>query len=161
LEKAELIPFEQAIQAGVAAIMPGHLLCPGLDPDQPATFSPAIIQGLLRQQLGFDNVVISDDLCMGALAAWGGIEQRGIAAMKAGVDILLSAQEKVDVLIAALAKGVNDGEIPEQQVKQAIARIRLLKDKYPYRGIGDLTGLRQGQDVAFSQELFQKVKDEV
>jgi hypothetical protein len=74
--------------------------------------------------------------------------------------MLLSAQEKVDGLIAALAKGVNDGEIPEQQVKQAIARIRRLKGKYPYRGIGDLSGLRQGQDIAFAQELFQKVKDE-
>ena len=160
LERAELIPFQQAIQAEVAAVMPGHLLCPALDAEQPATFSPSIIQGLLRQTLGFDGVVISDDLCMGALAQWGGIEERGIAALKAGVDILLSGQEKADALLAALDNGVKTGDIPGERVKEAVARILKLKGKYPYRGIGDLTGLRGEAAVAFSQELFQKVADE-
>jgi beta-N-acetylhexosaminidase len=161
LEHAELIPFQQAIQAGVAAVMPGHLLCPALDPKQPATFSPPIIEELLRRRLDFDGLVISDDLCMGALSQWGGIAVRGSTALKAGVDILLSGQEKVHGLLAALEKGVKSGEIPEQRVKQAIARIRRFKEQYPYRGRGDLTGLRQEADLAFSQELFQRVKDEV
>jgi beta-N-acetylhexosaminidase len=157
LEKAELLPFQQAIQVGVAAVMPGHLLCPALDREQPATFSPTIIQDLLRQQLGFDGVVISDDLCMGALAQWGGIEQRGCAALKAGVDILLSGQEKVDGLLTALDKGLKSGNIPEQRVKETVARILKLKAKYPYQGRGDAAGLRQEEDVAFSQELFQRI----
>ncbi len=160
LERADLIPFQQAIQAEVTAVMPGHLLCPALDSDLPATLSPPIIQGLLRRDLGFDGVVISDDLSMGALASWGNIEERGVATLKAGVDCLLVGQEKVHGLLAALEQGVLSGEIPEERVKQALARIRRLKEKYPYRGIGNLTGLRQEEDVAFSRELFQKVKDE-
>jgi beta-N-acetylhexosaminidase len=160
LQQAELVPFEQAIQAEVASVMPGHLLCPALDAEQPATFSQPIIEVLLRQALGFDNCVISDDLSMGALSSWGGIEERGIAAFKAGVDMLLSGQEKVHGLLAALEKGVKSGAIPEQRVEQAIARILKLKKKYPYRGTGDLAGLRQQADLGFSQELFQRVEDE-
>jgi beta-N-acetylhexosaminidase len=159
LEGTELIPFQQAIETGVAAVMPGHLRCPALDAEQPATFSPSIIQGLLRQELGFDGCVISDDLCMGALSAWGGIAERGIRALKTGVDILLSGQEKVDDLLAALTKGVHNGEVPEQRVKEAVSRILKLKEKYPYQGRGDAAALRQEEDVSFSQELFQKVKD--
>ena len=159
LEQAELIPFQHAIETGVAAIMPGHLLCPALDAEQPATFSPSIIQGLLRQQLGFDAVVISDDLCMGALSAWGDIAERGVKAFKAGVDILLSGQEKVEGLLAALAKGVHNGEIPEQRVKEAVTHILKLKEKYPYQGRGDAAALQQEEDLTFSQELFQRVND--
>jgi beta-N-acetylhexosaminidase len=160
LEQAELIPFRQAIQAGVATVMPGHLLCPALDQKQPATFSQPIIEELLRQRLGFDGVVISDDLCMGALSRWGGIAERGCNAFKAGVDMLLSGQEKVHMLLTALEQEVAKGKIPEQRVKEAIARILKLKDKYPYRTGGNLAGLRQEADLAFSQDLFQKVKDE-
>jgi beta-N-acetylhexosaminidase len=157
MERAELIPFQQAVQAEVAAVMPGHLLCPAFDSEQPATLSPPIIQGLLRQALGFDNCVISDDLSMGALASWGSIEERGIAAFKTGVDCLLVGQEKVHGLLAALGQGVMSGEILEERVKEAVARIRRLKGKYPYRGQGDVTGLRQEKDLAFAQELFQRV----
>jgi beta-N-acetylhexosaminidase len=157
MAQAELIPFQQAVQATVAAIMPGHLLCPAFDSEQPATLSPPIIQGLLRQALGFDGCVISDDLSMGALASWGSIEERGIAAFKAGVDCLLVGQEKVHGLLAAMDKGVTSGEIPEERVKEAVARIRRLKGKYPYRDRGEVTGLRQEKDLAFSQDLFEKV----
>jgi beta-N-acetylhexosaminidase len=139
--------------------MPGHLLCPALDSEQPATFSPSIIQGLLRQQLGFAGCVISDDLCMGALSQWGDIAARGIKAFTAGVDILLSGQEKVDSLLTALTKGINDGDISEQRAKEAVARILKLKERYPYQGRGDAAALQQEEDLAFSQELFQRVND--
>ncbi|OGP55658.1 MAG: hypothetical protein A2Y65_02780 [Deltaproteobacteria bacterium RBG_13_52_11] len=160
LEQAELIPFQQAIQAEVAAVMPGHILSPAFDAERPATLSPSIIQGLLRQALGFDGVVISDDLCMGALASWGSIEERGCAAFKAGVDCLLVGQEKVHGLLTALDKGLKSGAIPEERIVEALARIRRLKERYPYRGRGDVARLRQEQDVAFAQELFERIKDE-
>jgi len=159
LERAELIPFQRAIQAAVAACMPGHLLCPALDPALPATFSSPIIQGLLRHDLGFDGLVISDDLCMGALDAWGGVEERGVAALKAGVDLLLAAQGPVRGLLDALERGLEDGEIPSERAQEAVARVMKLKERYPYKGIGDLAGLRQEEDLAFSQELFQRRGD--
>jgi len=157
LERAELIPFRRAVQANVAACMPGHLLCPPLDPAVPATFSSPIIQGLLRKDLGFDGLVISDDLCMGALDAWGSIEERGKAALKAGVDCLLVGKGPVQGLLDALEKGLANGEIPKERAEEAVSRILKLKKQYPYRGIGDLKGLRQEQDLAFSQKLFQRM----
>ena len=160
LERAELIPFQRAIQADVAACMTGHLLCPALDPDLPATLSPAIIQGLLRKGLGFDGVVISDDLLMGALNQWGSIEERGVEALKAGVDCLLVGEGPVQGLLAALGQGLANGDIPQKRAEEAVSRILKLKKQYPYRGIGDLKGLRQETDLAFSQELFRMVDDE-
>jgi len=160
MEGAELIPFQLAIHADVAACMPGHLLCPSLDPDLPVTLSPSIIQGLLRKDLGFDGVVISDDLLMGALASWGSIEQRGVEAVKAGVDCLLVGEGPVQGLLAALEQGLANGEIPQKRAEEAVARVMRLKERYPYKGIGDLTGLRQKTDLAFSQKLFRMVSDE-
>ncbi|MBW2038768.1 MAG: beta-N-acetylhexosaminidase [Deltaproteobacteria bacterium] len=155
MEGAELIPFQRAARSGVAAIMTGHLLCPALDPERPTTLSPPIIQGLLRQDLGFEGVVISDDLLMGALSQWGPLEQRGVEALKAGVDLLLVGGEEVDGLLETLERGVATGEIPQARAAEAVYRILRLKEQYPYRGSGDLRELRQEEDLAFSQELFQ------
>jgi beta-N-acetylhexosaminidase len=160
LEKAELIPFQMAVRAEVAAVMPGHLLCPALDPQLPATLSPAILQGLLRKDLGFDGLVLSDDLAMNALASWGTIEQRGIAAFKAGVDFLLNAKGTVQGLLDALKKGLATGEILAQRAEEALARIKQLKQRYPYQGTGDISNLRQEQDLAFAQQLFVMVGNE-
>lgn len=160
MEGADLIPFQRAVRADVAACMPGHLLCPALDPDLPATLSPAIIEGLLRTDLGFNGVVISDDLLMGALNQWGSIEERGVEALKAGVDCLLVGKGPVQGLLAALGQGLSNGEIPQKRAQEAVARIVKLKERYPYRGTGDLAGLRKEEDLAFSQDLFRMVSDE-
>jgi len=160
LEKAELIPFQMAVRAEVAAVMPGHLLCPALDPQLPATLSPSILQDLLRKDLGFDGCVLSDDLAMNALASWGTIEQRGIAAFKAGVDLLLVAKGTVQGLLDALKQGLDSGEISKERAQEACDRIRQLKERYPYQGTGDISNLRQEQDLAFAQQLFVMVGDE-
>jgi beta-N-acetylhexosaminidase len=160
LDKAELISFEGAVRAEVAAIMTGHLLCPALDPDLPATLSPPIIQGLLRKDLGFDGVVMSDDLLMGALNQWGSVEERGVKALKAGVDCLLVGKGSVRGLLKALKEGLEKGEIPQERAEEALSRIAKLKERYPYKGTGDLTSLRREEYIAFSQMLFQRIADE-
>ncbi len=159
MENAELVPFRSAVQAGVAAVMTGHLLVPSLDALNPATLSLAIIQGLLRREIGFKGAVISDDLTMDALARWGGIEERGAEALKAGVDLLLVGSGPVSGLIEALGRGVATGEIPGERAKEAIGRVLRLKERYPYKGIGDLGDLRREGDVAFSHELFREVSN--
>jgi beta-N-acetylhexosaminidase len=160
MTKAELIPFHGAVQANVAAIMTGHLLCPALDPDLPATLSPSIIDGLLRKELGFKGAVISDDLLMGALNQWGSMEERGVKSLKAGVDCLLVGKGSVQGLLEALRQGQETGEIPQERGEEALSRIAKLKERYPYRGTGDLAGLRREEDLAFSQALFQRIEDE-
>jgi beta-N-acetylhexosaminidase len=160
LEQAELIPFRMAVRAEVAAIMPGHLLCPALDPELPATLSSLIVEDLLRHDLGFEGSVLSDDLAMGALDQWGAIEQRGIAAFKAGIDFLLVAKGSVQGLLDALKKGLANGEIAAQRAKEALDRIKQLKQRYPYQGTGDISALRQEQDLAFAQQLFYMVDND-
>jgi beta-N-acetylhexosaminidase len=160
MEGAELIPFVQAVRSGVAAIMTGHLLCPTLDPELPATLSSSIIGVLLRKELGFEGTLISDDLCMGALNQWGSVEERGVMALEAGVDLLLVGKGSVQGLLDALAQGLKTGEISQERAEEAVFRIAKLKKEYPYRGTGDLTSLRWEEDLAFSQELFRRVKDE-
>ena len=160
MEGGELIPFHSAVGATVATIMTGHLLCPALDPDLPATLSPLIIQGLLRKKLGFEDVVISDDLLMGALASWGSLEERGTETLKAGVDLLLVGKGSVQGLLKALKKGLETGEISQERAEEAVSRIVKLKERYPYRGTGDLTSLQREEDLAFSQDFFRRAKDE-
>ena len=156
---AELIPFQRAVQADVAAIMTGHLLCPAIDPKLPATLSSSIIRGLLRKELGFEGALISDDLLMGALNHWGSMEERGKKALKAGVDLLLVGKGSVQGLLKALKRGLEKGDIPHERVEEAVSRIAKLKEKYPHKGKGDVKGLRQESDVAFSQALFQRIHD--
>ena len=160
MAEAELIPFNSAVGANVASIMTGHLLCPDLDPKMPATLSPLIIQGLLRKKLGFEDVVISDDLLMGALASWGSLEERGTETLKAGVDLLLVGMGSVQGLLKALKKGLETGEISQERAEEAVSRIVKLKERYPYRGTGDLTSLQREEDLAFSQDFFRRAKDE-
>jgi beta-N-acetylhexosaminidase len=157
---AELIPFHGAVGANVAAIMTGHLLCPALDPKLPATLSSSVIGGLLRKELGFEGILISDDLLMGALNQWGSMEERGVKALKAGVDCLLVGKGSVNRLLEALTQGLEIGEISQERAEEAVSRIAKRKEEYPYRGIGDLTRLRRQEDLAFSQALFQRIEDE-
>jgi len=85
---ADLVPFRLMIEAGLAAIMPAHVIYPEVD-DQPAGFSRIWLQKLLRHQLGFDGTIFSDDLCMEAAGVAGGVVERVTAALNAGCDIAL------------------------------------------------------------------------
>ena len=160
MEGVELIPFHGAVGANVAAIMTGHLLCPALDPKLPATLSYSVIEGLLRKELGFEGALISDDLLMGALNQWGSMEERGVKALKAGVDCLLVGKGTVQGLLDALKRGLTRGNIPPERAEEAVSRIAKLKEEYPYKGKGDVKGLRREEDVAFSQRLFQRIANE-
>jgi beta-N-acetylhexosaminidase len=88
LRRVELPPFRASIEAGVASIMTAHIVFPALDPDRPATLSPAVLR-ILREDLGFDGVVFSDDLEMRAVADTFPIRTRVLGALEAGVDALL------------------------------------------------------------------------
>jgi len=132
LNKLELIPFKAAIDKGVDVVMVGHILLPKIDQQYPSSMSKEIITGLLRNQLGFDGVVMTDDMTMKAITNHFNIGQATVDSVKAGNDIILIAHEFANVTTAidALKAAVKNGEISEQQINDSVRRIIQLKEKY-------------------------------
>ena len=135
----ELAPYRELINGGYAdAIMTAHIVNRNLDAAaRPATLSPAIINGLLRQELGFAGVVVSDDMQMAAIVAEYGPEEAAIAAVQAGVDVILLANQQGDYdrqrvyrVRDALLQAVADGALTEERIYQSAARILALKERY-------------------------------
>jgi beta-N-acetylhexosaminidase len=124
LDKVELYPFKQAIKAGVQAIMTAHLQLPELDPtpDTPATLSPLIITGLLREEIGFDGLIVTDAMNMGGVTTLYSPEEAALKAVQAGVDIIL-LPPKPDEVIESLIKAVRDDQISEERINISVKRI--------------------------------------
>ncbi len=127
-EQRELPPFSAAIDEGVAIVLVGHLALPQLDPSgDPATVSPVLIDGLLRQDLGFDGVVMTDALNMGAVANI----PRGdlaVASINAGIDVIL-IPPSLSAAAGGLLDAVASGAITEERLDLSVTRILRLKQK--------------------------------
>jgi len=126
LEAVELPPFAAAARAGVAAMMPAHIVYPALDPSgAPATMSRPMLTGLLRNRWGYPGLVVSDSMSMRAIVDHYGVGGAAVAAVQAGCDILLALGPEVlqQEIIEHLAVAIESGEIPGARVAQARARI--------------------------------------
>ncbi len=132
LEKLELIPFRRVIRSRVEAIMTAHIINPKLDPKYPATMSEATINGLLREELRFSKLVISDDLEMKAISDHYGPDEAAVMSIKAGCDLLIYRGDNGLPVnqIEAIAKAIESGEIPEETFNKALARIAAAKKVY-------------------------------
>ncbi|WTP60148.1 glycoside hydrolase family 3 protein [Streptomyces phaeochromogenes] len=131
LESRELVPFRAAIEAGTRAVMSAHILVPALDPVHPATLSRRILTGLLREELGYDGLIVTDGMEMQAISATYGIERGSVLAIAAGADAIcvgggLSDETTVLRLRDALVAAVRSGELPEERLADAAARVRAL-----------------------------------
>ena len=115
LEAIELAPF-RALAPSLKAIMTAHVVYPALDPKWPATFSREIVTHLLREEIGFSGIIVSDDLEMGAVAAHHPPEERGILAVAAGVDLLLVCRTQ------AVWEAVYEGLVTEAERSPEFAR---------------------------------------
>lgn len=125
LRRVELPPFRAALRAGVASVMTAHIVFPALDPDRPATFSPAIVS-LLRRELGFEGVIFSDDLEMRAVADGHSIEERVRGCLAAGVDALLVCS---DHALWEEALAVLEG-MPRAVLAEPLRRMAALKARF-------------------------------
>lgn len=138
----ELAPYKNLIDQGVVdMVMTAHTFNTAIDPDYPATLSKNTIDGILRKHLGYDGVVASDDLYMGAIAQHYSYETVLEKAINAGVDLLLLANDKQNSpdiaprTIETLRKMVESGRISRERIDQACGRIMALKAKYLYNFI--------------------------
>jgi len=124
LRALELPPFAAASRAGVATMMTAHMLLPALDPVWPATMSPTIL-ALLREELGYDGLLFSDDLEMGAVADRWPVEEAGCRSVIAGVDQLLVCHrlDRQRAVIDALLRACDDGTLSEARLAEATRRI--------------------------------------
>ncbi|MER5528322.1 glycoside hydrolase family 3 protein [Streptomyces sp. NPDC002677] len=127
----ELAPFRAAIAAGTRAVMSAHILVPVLDPDRPATLSRTILTDLLRGELGYDGLIVTDGMDMQAISATYGIEHGSVLAIAAGADAICvgggpTDEETVRRLRDALVAAVHSGELPEERLAEAADRVRSL-----------------------------------
>ena len=140
IRRVECVPFRDAIRADVAFIMTAHLLVPSLDEDTPVTFSRRIVSGLLREELGFDGVILSDDLEMEALARTHTVPEAAVQAIAAGCDGVLVCRARVEdrsrdievqaAVLDALVYAVEDGRIPYKRLEDALSRHRRAKGRF-------------------------------
>jgi beta-N-acetylhexosaminidase len=124
LDRVELLPFRAAIAAGVSTIMTGHLAVPAIEPDAdvPATLSPKILTGLLRKELGFEGLVVTDALDMGGVTVRYPPAEVAVRAILAGADVLL-VPPVADAALEALKDAVNSGRIPMSRIDEAVTRV--------------------------------------
>ena len=125
LRQEELVPFQAGIDAGTDMVMVGHLIVSDVD-DQPAPFSYAIVTELLREEMGFDGVVITDGLQMKAMTDAYSSAEIALKAVKAGVDLLL-CPEDLESAVDALTQAVEEGEITMARLDESVLRILTLK----------------------------------
>lgn len=126
LDAIELPPFRAAIAADVASIMSAHLALPGLGIDVPATLSHAAMTGLLRQELGFEGLIVSDAMLMGGITTQAGPAEAAVQAIRAGCDVLLMPPDPY-AAHAALVDALEAGTLSEERVYAAAERVLAAK----------------------------------
>lgn len=132
IRERELLPFQAAIKADAKLVMTAHIRTPALDPARPGTLSPAVVAGLLRRDLGYDGVVMTDGLDMHAISRTVGHAEAAVQALLAGVDALCIGGDSTDAgtvesMAAALVAAVRSGRLPEQRLAEAAGRVRELR----------------------------------
>ncbi|GAA3412819.1 glycoside hydrolase family 3 protein [Streptosporangium vulgare] len=131
LAATTLPPYRTAIEAGVRAVMTGHLLVPAYDPDHPATMSGRVLTGLLREELGFDGLIVTDGVEMPSVAERYGVTGAAVRALAAGADAICVGGERkgpgvVGFMRNAIMGAVADGTLPEERLAEAASRVRRL-----------------------------------
>lgn len=129
LEALELLPFRRAVEEGVPAVMVSHILERALDPWHPASLSPRVVRGLLREELGFEGVVFTDDLTMAAVSDTYGMGEAAVLALEAGCDMLLVCHgaDNLAAAHAGILSAVESGRLPEERLDESVRRVLTLK----------------------------------
>ena len=128
LQSLELVPFREAIAAKTDSIMTAHLRLPHIDPERPTTLSKLTLTGLLRQDMGFGGLIVTDAMVMGAITQQYGANEAAVMAVEAGADVLMMPGD-VEGAIAAVSEAVEAGRISQDQILQTLERIWRAKHK--------------------------------
>lgn len=159
MAQRELPPFTSAIKENVAGIMTAHIAVPALDDSgRPATLSPKILTGLLRQRMNYDGLILTDSLGMGAVSTGRGQAQAAVEAVQAGADIVLSTgpMEAQTGIVQTITAAVQRGAIPAERIDRSV--LRILRVKYTYglfgsRTVSDLKQVGSAEYQAAAEEM--------
>jgi beta-N-acetylhexosaminidase len=171
LHQIEFVPFQQAIRDGCLAIMTAHLLVPAIDPYRAATLSPSCLTAILRHELGFEGLIVSDALNMKALAMTP--EEIATLAFQAGCDLLLYGDHiapRIDKILrediprawTALKRGFEDGSLSIEQLDASVARILRAKERLGLHlgvqvtAVGLAEALHSEEAILFKKRLFRE-----
>ncbi|NNG06590.1 MAG: beta-N-acetylhexosaminidase [Desulfobacteraceae bacterium] len=144
MEEVNLPPFQAAINEGVSGIMTSHAIYPAMDTERPATLSPVVLTQLLRERMGFEGLIITDDLEMGAIAEHWGVAEGAAAAFEAGADILLICEDQKNVLgsLELIRSKLLQNKIPFQRLNASHERIlkvrSILLDRKEWISLGNV-----------------------
>ena len=133
IRRVELVPFREAARQQVAFMMTAHIFVPSLDDEKPATLSRKIVYSMLRDELDYGGVILSDDLEMKAIASTYSVPDAAVQAIAAGCDGVLICSGNLDAhatTLEALVHAVEDGRIPYKRVEDALARQRRAKERF-------------------------------
>jgi beta-N-acetylhexosaminidase len=133
LRAVELVPFKAAIEADVASIMTAHVLVPSLDERRPASLSRRIVHDILREELGYQGLIISDDLEMRAVADEYSLQESSVLAIEAGCDVVLlcgTDHDRQAAALEALVRAVESERLPFKQIDDTLARHRRVRERF-------------------------------
>jgi beta-N-acetylhexosaminidase len=159
LQAVELPPFRAAIQAGVDAIMTAHIAVPALAPaDVPATLSPAILTGLLRGDMGFKGIVVTDALEMGGIAQGYSSGEASVLALEAGADALVMPPDP-EAAVKAILAAVQSGRLTRARIDDSVSRLLAAKERMGLdrRATVDLEAIGDQIDMPEDQERAQDI----
>jgi beta-N-acetylhexosaminidase len=157
LDALEFVPFRSAIEHGVDAVMTAHIAVPALDgPDVPATLSPKIMTGILRDEFGFKGLIVTDALEMGGIAKGFGVGEASVKAVQAGADVLLMPPD-IHAAIEAVVAAVNNGTISRARIQQSVMRILEAKAKVGL-GVTSLVNLEAINDEINSPDSIAQAQ---
>jgi beta-N-acetylhexosaminidase len=125
----EFVPFRRAIEVGVPVVLMAHLTCPALDPDAPSSLSYPVITGILREELGFDRVVVSDDLVMDAIGARFDLGEAAVRFLEAGGDLVLICHDppRQRAAMQSVETAIRKGRLREERLASSLERIARLR----------------------------------
>lgn len=157
LDKVEFIPFIKGIEAGTDGIMTAHIQIPEITGESiPATLSPEILTGILRNEMNFDNLIITDALEMKAISKYWSPAEASVAAFKAGADILLMPGSLSEAFNAIL-DAINKGEIPVERLDDSVRRI--LRVKRERNILNPIPNLADPEKILGSEEHLELVRE--
>lgn len=164
LEQLEIYPFKQAIENNVQGVMLSHVLYPAFDSKYPASMSKEIVTGLLKENLGFKGLIVTDSLTMGAISKLFKIEEVITHSANAGVDVLIfcgkADLEEQKHIYNTFVKLVKEGKIPSARIDESVQKILEFKKQYNIKKEilvkNDKISFDNQEEIKFSEELYEK-----